>query len=65
MGIPDELYLKRADILHGGLGVTQYALDKAIRHGVLQRRVFPGMSYGRFSREDVVRLFGKPEKKRG
>ena len=57
MSLPKQVYVSRAEILTSSLGITKGDMRKAIESGVLKRRVFPGKKYGKYLRDDVVRVF--------
>jgi hypothetical protein len=63
MTLPREVFVRRADVLGAGLGISTYAFKKAVRLGLLERHVFPGMKYGRYRRDEVVRVFGEKQSK--
>ena len=61
MTLPDEAFVRRGDVLGCGLGITRYALDKAVRLGLVERHVLPGMKYGRYRRSEIQQIFGERE----
>ena len=56
--LPEEVFVRREDVLGCGLGISAYALRRAVEIGLVDRRVFPGMKYGRYRRADIRRVFG-------
>ena len=61
MTLPREVFVRRSDVLGCGLGITKYALTKAVRLGLVTRHVFPGMTYGRYRRAEIWEVFGRFE----
>jgi hypothetical protein len=61
LNLKDSIYVTRKDILGCNAGITRAALDAAVSRRKLLRVVLPGMTYGRYRRADVVRVFGLGE----
>lgn len=61
VGLPNKVYLTRGEVLGSGVGVTKRSLKKAIDMGVLVAHVFPGCTWKRFRRKEVIEAFGCEE----
>jgi len=55
--LPNTYWLRRGDILRSNLGITRYAFRAALRRRKIQRVVLPGMSEGRYRRDEVLKAF--------
>lgn len=55
--LPEKVFLRRSEILAAEIGISRYDLRRAVKAGDLARVVFPGHTYGKYRRADVVRVF--------
>jgi len=58
MGLPKTVFVRRADVC-AVYGMSQQALYKAVKAGVIHRVKLPGNKYGKYLRKEVLRVFGK------
>jgi len=54
--LPERVFVTRGEIVRG-LGVSKDDVEKAVRAGALERRVLPGCKYGKYVRDEVIRVF--------
>lgn len=55
MNLPDKVYVKRGEV-RSFLGISQSAMTKLVRSGVLTPKYFPGMKYAFFERSEVMQI---------
>ena len=58
MTLRESVLVGWKDVLSSDLGVTEYMLRRLVKSGALKRVRLKGMTYGKFRREDVLRVVG-------
>lgn len=61
MTMPQTYYVTQKEILSAGIGITRHDLRKATNSGCLKRVTLPGGKYGKYVRDEVMKVFAIKE----
>ncbi len=58
MELPRKEFLGLGEIVNADCGIRERDVLEAVKSGSLRRVVFPGRTYGKYRRSDVLKVFG-------